>query len=209
MKRYISFVILVFVAAFVVAQEKTTATSKYEKGEFISRITVAVNASDEKIHDVLNNFVYQYNNDLPQLFDWALKGLKLQGEEDDFIMFNLRSHSYNQSDKHVDGVMDINVVFLKRDYPDIPYRTILQKKNDTGSDIKMDYEMLECEKVIQHVDAGFEIVRLTDTQAKITFDVKVKLQRPFNLMTMKQYRENIEWRFAKFLSNLRDEAEKR
>ena len=188
---------------------ETEVSTEYKGGEFVTTVNLPVYASDEKIHFVLDKFISEYNDDLAGLFKWALTGLKIHGEPDDFIMFDLKSHIFDKQSKVIDGIMDINVAFLQRDYADVAYKTTLKKEKRSDYDIFVQYEMLECEKVISHVDAEFRINRIDESYVECIFFVKVKLQRPFNLMTKKQYRENIEWRFAKFMENIKREAEQK
>lgn len=203
----LSFLFCLSATAFSQKSEPVFVVSDYKKGDFITTVKITVNASHDKTNEVLNKFISQYHNDLDALFGWALKDLKLKGEEDKFIMFNLRSHTYDKSKNQIKGAMDIHVGPLNQDFASTTYETTLTKK-ESGSNTTIVYEILRCDNVIEHVDASFKVLQKADNIAEIVFDVAFTPKRPYHLMTKKQYRENIEWRFGKFLSNIRDEAEK-
>ena len=78
----------------------------YEKGVFYTQCKVPINASEKVLTSVLDDFVNQYKNDLDKLFAWGLKGLKLQGEKDALISYNLKPGSYNE---------DTGIIIVKMD----------------------------------------------------------------------------------------------
>ncbi|NDV45562.1 hypothetical protein D0T49_00650 [Paludibacter sp. 221] len=189
-------------------QSEPDISSEYKKGEFITTIKIASNASWQNVQKIADLFVYQYNTNLEGLFGWALKGLKLRGEQDDFITFNLKSHNYNETQNKVDGVMDIGIKLLKKDFTNTGYETTVSKHQE-GNRITIRYEMLRCDNVINHVDAKFDIAKRTDNTIECIFTANVRLEKPYSLMTKKQYRENIEWRFARLLSNITSKMEEK
>lgn len=207
MKKVLFFLFLLTTVVGLAAQEQSVSTN-YKKGEFITTVTMPINASQKRMNEVMNMFISQYNTDLNALFSWALPGLKLRGEKDDFIMFNIKSHTYNKAANLVNGVMDIDVAFLGNDFKDVSYETRLVKKAQTQF-VEIDYEMIQCEKVINHVDAVFKITPEGENKSLCAFEARVNLDMPYRLMTVKQYKDNIEWRFAKFIANIKREAEKK
>lgn len=212
MKKLIIFLFFfpVISSVLLAGDNAPVVMSDFKKGEFITTVQVPVNASSEKIHEVMDAFISEYRYDLNKLFGWALVGLKLRGEKDDFIMFNLKSHIYDNASKQINGKMDIDVPFLRKNHSDITYTTSLGKKENTDDkQLYIQYEMIRCEKVISHVDAYFDIRQTEKASADCFFHVKIKLDRPYSLMSMKQYKENLEWRFAKFIANIKEEAEKK
>ncbi|MDL2239307.1 hypothetical protein LJC73_03820 [Bacteroidales bacterium OttesenSCG-928-L14] len=188
-------------------QDAKILLSDYTKGKFITSVSIEINAPYEKVDGTLDKFISQYNNHLDELFIWAIKDLKLQGEKDDFIMFNIKSHTYDENTNRVGGNMDINVTFMKRNFPATRYETSLSKFSSENK-TEIVYEMHYCENVIDKANAKIVITPTTVNSTLLTFDVNLGLSSPYHLMTKKQYRTNIEWRFAKLLSNIRDESEK-
>lgn len=201
--KILSALLLCFYSGAYSQNPAASVNSDFKKGEFITVVKMPVKASVEEVNKAIGKFTDEYNHNLNGLFGWALKGLELKGEKNDFLMFNLKSHSFNSTEKTVNGVMDINVAFISKDHRDIHYKTKLVKEKSGLS-----YEMMECEKVIDHVNASLSINRLDDNSSECNFEVHIKLQKPYSMMTMKQYRANLEWRFVKFMQNICAEAEK-
>ncbi|MDR0371177.1 MAG: hypothetical protein LBH80_04915 [Prevotellaceae bacterium] len=194
--------------AGVLPSQNTQKSSSKTKGLFRTTVSLDIKSSNEKALTVIDKFIDQYNHNIPPLFGWALTGIKLQGEKDSFIEFNIKSHDYNKTNNTVNGVMAINVGMLGKHFENINYKTQLRKEVKPDNSVILRYEMLECEEVISKVVAELNVVQKTADTVQLTFAVDVKLSMPYNLMTFKQYRENLEWRFVKFLQNIRKELEK-
>lgn len=208
MKKIIStFVCLLFAAAAFAQTSQANISTVFRNGEFVTRADTTMAASAEAVDKVAARFIDDYNNDLDALFSWALKGLKLQWEEDDFIMFNIRSHKYDAATGTVRGVMDIYVGMLNQENKDISYRTRLVREDGNGR-IIIKYDMTECDKVMECISAVFEIERINENEARTSLEARATLRKPYSFMTMRQYRENIEWRLGKLLDNLCGEMEK-
>ena len=203
--------VLILWSAFPVSWAQKSSpevSSKFKGGEFITTVKIPFNASENNIHVTMDRFVSEYKNNLPFLFDWAIEGLKLRGEHDEFIVFNLKSHQYDQASNVVKGIMDIDVPFLNKENKNVKYKTTLQKRTGENGGYWLKYEMIECDKVIDHVDALFDITSTGKSEFICIFEAKIRLALPYRLMNMNQYKKNLEWRFAEFISNLRDEAER-
>lgn len=182
--------------------------SDKDGGDFVSSIKVQVNASYEQAENVLERFVTQYKECLDSLFDWALTGLDLQGEDNRLIMVNLKSHHFNPETGLVAGEMDLCVPILRQKFPDTRFVTRIDLHSEQAGHSTVSYAMTRCEKIIEHVDASLEAMLTADGKTELHFNARFKTTMPYNLMSKKQYRENVEWRFVQFVSNLRDAAEK-
>lgn len=207
MKRNLFFVFTIGLFCVQVAEAKDEMTTYHKDGVFVSKCSVKIEASDEAIRSTIKDFIDQYHNDLDALYKWAFVGVKLRGEQDDFIMFNIKSHQPQNGIVH--SLMDINISFIRKKYADVSYRVELKKINDTPDRIDVSYKLTQCDEVIRETDALFSIVKQGNDIYSVV-EADVKLTRFYDrFMTLKQYRENIEWRFQRFLENLRDEAERR
>jgi hypothetical protein len=207
MKKIIMLTIAICFASVLPSQNIQKSSSK-SKGLFRTAVSLDIKSSHEKVLAVIDKFIDQYNYNIPPLFGWALTGIKLQGEKDNFIEFDIKSHNYNKANNTVNGLMGINVNLLGKNFENINYKTRLKKEVKPDNNVILRYEMFECEEVINKVVAKLDVVQKTADTVQLTFDVDVKLSMPYNLMTVKQYRENLEWRFVKFLQNIRQELEK-
>jgi hypothetical protein len=181
-------------------------TTDYTKGYFVTRAEATVHAAYSKAALVIEKFIQQYNHDPNGLFRWALVGMKLHGEQDDFIMFNIKTHTLENN--YVSGVMDLDVPPLSKKNKDVAYKVRIYKEEVAGKGLVLRYEMVECEKVIEHAVAQLSIAQESNHDATLHFEAKVKMGLPYSMMTKKQYRENIEWRFARLLENLGNEMQK-
>lgn len=200
---------LFFIPVYGSAQQKEpeVTLSDKEGGRFVSNLKVEVKAPYKQTQSVLNKFAEQYCGDLDGLFRWALSDLKLKGEKDDMISINLKSHTCMPGQAKMEGLMDMYVSILRKDFRDCTFETTIDLKEEAGKTL-IAYEMPRCDNVIEHVNARLTALCTGENSSELTFEVAFKAQNPYNLMSKKQYRENIEWRFVKFLSNLRDEAER-
>lgn len=206
MRKLALFIVLLPSLLWAEGVQPEVLLSGKQGGEFVSSIRVAVHAPYEAVEEVLHKFYRQYRDNLDGLFDWALKDLNLKGERDDMISVNLKRHMPDDEAGVVQGVMDLYVKILGQDFPDTEFETTIRLETGEAQSV-IRYEMLRCDRVIDHVTASLSAEKTEDGQALLTFDTAFRARNPYNLMSKKQYRENIGWRFVKFLSNLRDEAE--
>lgn len=208
MKKIFITILSICLSNALIAQPGIQKSSGKSKGSFKTTVSLDIDTTQEEALAIVDKFIDQYNNNITPLFGWALTGIKLQGEKDDFIEFNIKSHSYNESNKTVEGLMKINLSFLGKNFENIKYKTRLKKEIKPDNSVILHYEMPECEEVINHVSAKLTIKQKNTNKLSVNFAVDLKLKMPYNLMTAAQYKDNLEWRFVRFLQNIKKEAEK-
>ena len=209
MKKFVWLLWLLTLPALARESSPEVLHSDKEKGEFVSNIRVMVNAPYEQTDLVLDKFVRQYKYSLDSLFDWALVGMNLQGEKDDMINIGLKSHTCAPGSDQVDGVMDLYVTILQLNFSGTTYDVTIFKKQEADGTAAVYYDMPRCDKVIDHANARLAMARADEHTSMLTLDVHFKATQPYNLMSRKQYRDNIEWRLVQLMDNLRKEAEDR
>jgi hypothetical protein len=182
-------------------------TTTYSKGVFTVKVEQRVNVSEEKMNAIIDKLINQYKNNLPLLDSWAIKGLKLRGEKDNFIIFNIKSHK--PDGQNIDGVMDIKIVPLSKNYQNVTYDVDLFKTKKSDYDYNIHYSLTNCTEVISSAKAEINIKFSDSENAVVTLVANVQLTRSYNmLMSKKQFEENLSWRFEKFVTNLIAEANK-
>lgn len=207
MKKLVCLFLLLPLLARAGGQTPEVTESDKKGSEFVSNIQVTLNATYEQACLTLDKFVRQYKYSLDSLFQWALRGMKLKGEKDDMISINLKTHTCAEGSDHVDGVMDLYVSILRQDFHDTTYDVTLTREEESDGTLAVYYDLSRCDKVIDHARARLAVTRNSDNTSCLTLDSRFKATLPYNLMSKKQYRDNIEWRLVQLVSNLRDEAE--
>lgn len=211
MKRFIFIQTILLILTTISANaQKASATTSHSKGTFTSTVKIKGEVTNEAVQATINTFFNQYKNNLNGLFEWALKDLKLQGEADDLIVFNIKSHTLNNN--MVNGVMDIIISPINKKYNNVKYNVSLnlKKTKDTPQIIELTYNMTDCEEVIKSASAVLTVTQSDAGTATCTLTANVQLTRFYNpMMSTKMYKEHIEWRFTKLVENLYADALRR
>ncbi|GHT17770.1 hypothetical protein FACS189429_2630 [Bacteroidia bacterium] len=185
--------------------QQSNANTTYAKGVFTTTVSCTFEGNQQSVNQTVNNFLSQYKNNLKALFLWALKDVKLQGEKDNFIEFNIKSHTLDN--QIVAGKMDIAVKPLGKKFNDVAYKVKVEKTRATDDMVEVSYYLYDCQEVIQSSKATFSITKLSPTTYECKLIAQTKLAKFYNmLMTKKMFRDNIEWRFCKFVENMAKSA---
>ncbi|MCL2597820.1 MAG: hypothetical protein FWD66_09265 [Paludibacter sp.] len=202
MKKNIIYILFIFnILPLILNAQKANSNTTYKKGIFSTEVTCSVESVQKNVNQVVNDFIWQYKFNLNALFGWALKDVKLHGEQDNFIEFDIKSHSFEN--QIVNGKMDIAVKLLGKKYTDVAYKVKIEKIKDTQDLTEISYFLYDCEEVINQAQAKFSITRLDTNSYEIKLIAQTQLKKFYNtLMTQKMFRQNIEWRFRKFVENM-------
>ncbi|MDR0371176.1 MAG: hypothetical protein LBH80_04910 [Prevotellaceae bacterium] len=203
------FFLLCAVFVEIAASQHETIETRYENGRFITSCVVPIEASEKATSSIMDDFIVQFGSDLPQLFTWAFKGMGLQGEGDELIVYHLKSSEYDEKTKMIHGKMDAIIPKIIT-FRDIGIDGKMYKKEVSNKRIVVQYDILKATNFIKEAGATFTITRENDTNALCRLDVQVKFGWFFNIfITQKRYRQNLEWRFEQLAKNLKEEAMKR
>jgi hypothetical protein len=185
---------------FTLAQPSTTNTV-YSKGVFTTTVSGVFEGSQQTVNQTINKFISEYSGNLQALFGWALKGLKLQGEKDGFIEFNIKSHT--PENQIIIGKMDIAVKLMGKQHNNVAYKVKIEKTKTADNLTEISYHLYDCEEVISSAKATLTITKLESNTYDYKLVVRTTLTKFYNaLMSRKMFRENIEWRFSKLTDNL-------
>ncbi len=210
MNKFLTIVLLCIGCSVAYAEApKDSISTYYKKGQFVTECRVWIDASEEVTSSVMDDFMIQYRSDLPQLFTWGLKDMNLQGEGDEFIVYDLKSSEYDPETEIIYGKMDVIVPKLLT-IRDIDIEGKMYKKEVSDNKIVIQYDILRATGFIKEADATFQILRENEHSAWCTLDLRVKFGWFFNIfVSQKVYKKNLEWRFEQLAMNLRNEAQRR
>ncbi len=207
LKKHIFF-FLFYVAstAFIFASEEVNVSSSYENGHFITRCAVRLKASDAIVHKMIDDFVRQDKYHLDSLFTWALKDLKLQGEEGEILVYNLKSTVYDADKDIIRGKMDVSVprVYTVKDFL-VDTRVTKIVKN---GEVEMYFEVLKADAFVKTTTAKLNITRINKNDVYCKLESTMSFGWFFNIfISQKRYKETAEWRFEQLMKNLKKTAE--
>lgn len=202
MKPKIIYILFIFsILPLILNAQKASSNTTYKKGVFTTMVNCTIESTQKNVNQVVNDFISQYKTNLNALFSWALKDVKLKGEQDNFIEFNIKSHS--PENQVIIGKMDISVKLLGKKYKDVGYKVKIEKVKETQDVTEISYFLYDCEEVIEQAKAVFTITRLDTNSYELKLVAQTQLKKFYNtVMSQKMFRENIEWRFRKFVENM-------
>ena len=187
--------------------DSITVSSRFENKHFVTYCKIKIDASNTVADKLIDNFIRQNNYHLDSLFTWALKDLKLQGEEGELLEYNLKSTAYNSETDIVHGKMDVRVPGIHT-VKDFSVFTRATKSTSKNGDIDMFFEVLDADAFIKTTTAILKVVRIDEKSVWCTLESKMSFGWFFNIfITQKRYKETAEWRFKQLMINLKETAE--
>jgi len=207
-KRYS--ILLIFFAVNIVAafpNDSITVSSRFENKHFVTHCKIKIDASNIVADKLIDDFIRQNKYHLDSLFTWALKDLKLQGEEGELLEYNLKSTIYDPETDIVHGKMDVRVPGIHT-VKDFLILTRVTKNVSEDGDIDMFFEVLDADAFIKTTTAMLKVVRIDEKSVWCTLESKMSFGWFFNIfITQKRYKETAEWRFKQLMINLKETAE--
>ena len=207
-KRY-SILLIFFAVSIITAfsNDSITVSSRFENKHFVTHCKIKIDASTTVADKLIDDFARQNKYHLDSLFTWALKDLKLQGEEGELLEYNLKSTVYNPETDIVLGKMDVRVPGIHT-VKDFSVLTRTTKSIAENGDIDMFFEVLDADAFIKTTTAMLKVVRIDEKSVWCTLESKMSFGWFFNIfITQKRYKETAEWRFKQLMINLKETAE--
>ena len=173
----------------------------------ISRIHISapVEVTTRVADDLVRDFTTQPND----LFNWAFKGLGLQGDGKDLIELIVNHYNYNTTTGVYKGNFDIIIPGF-RNFRNVNIDAIITSKTgpDKSSEIELD---IKNTNIILRKAYGKMIVNdKGENSSEMSLEVQIKFSWIVDLfVTEKKYREIAEWRIMGLLKNLREETIKK
>ena len=199
-----SVILLLFLAASTVtafSDDGINISSRFEDGYFITRCKVKINASDAVVHKMMDDFIRQNKYRLDSLFTWALKDLKLQGEEGELLEYNLKSTKYAPETDIIHGKMDVKIPGIYT-VSDFSIDTRVTKNATENGQVNMHFEVVKAAAFVKTATVTLKVVRIDEKSAWCTLESKISFGWFFNIfITQKRYKETAEWRFKQLMAN--------
>lgn len=210
MKNWYLLLILTLCCKLPLSATTTDSISTiYRDGEFITYCQVWVKASDSISNSVATDFDYQMRYDLDGLFGWALNGLNLRKEKKDLMLFYFKSTTFNKETGVIRGIGDVIITDMIT-YPNIVVDSKLSKKKYTNGKSEFYIDLLYSNGFMKKMFATFTVIPKKNAGTWYTLENHVRFGWFFDFfITQKRFKAIMEWRLKRFVTNLRNEAERR
>lgn len=196
-----------FISSF--ASPVDSVKTYYKDGHFITYCKVWVNTPRAVLNEVIDDYVEQSKYDLDQLFEWALKDMKLRTEEDKLIVFNFKTAKYDAENDLIKCVGDVKMPGIIS-FPDIHVNSRMTKSYLKNGNTRVRIEVMYSDAFLKETHGVFYAIPEKEKGNWITLETKVKFGWFFNVfITQPLFRSIMEWRFHQMMINIRDEAESR
>jgi hypothetical protein len=210
MKNWLLLLLLIFCFELSISASTTDSISTiYRDGEFVTYCQVWVKASDSISNAVANDFDYQMRYDLDGLFGWALKGLNLRKEKKDLMLFYFKSTSFNKETGTIRGIGDV-IITNTITYPNIVVDSKLSKKKFSNGKSEFYIDLLYSNGFMKKMFATFTVIPKKEVGTWYVFENHVHFGWFFDIfITQNRFKNIMEWRLKRFVTNLKNEAERR
>lgn len=209
MKKFIVWLLFFYGAhTFVHASPIDSISTEYKNSEFVTYSQVWVNAPKEVMTDVVRDFSHQLKYDLDGLFKWALVGLNLHKEKSELIEFNLKSTRYNSKTNMIRATGDVIVPYLIT-FPNINIDSELDYVTLNDGRVKFTIFVIYSDAFLKKTIGVFNLIP-QNNGCWITLETHVKFGWFFDIfITRTRFKSIMEWRFQRFMNNIKKEAERR
>jgi len=175
---------------------------------YLSVCSVPVAAPPVIVTRVTDDLIREFTHNPNQLFDWAFKGLGLQGEGKDLVILTVNHYNYNTRSGIYEGNFDFTFPRVIA-FRDISITALICSKSGPGQNSEVSLELQSTNMIVRKAGGSLRVIPqpkgcLMVLQVHTRFSWFMDL-----LVTPHKYKTILDWRMAAFLENLRAEAEKR
>jgi hypothetical protein len=208
--RNFLFLFFVMLSLYTFASPKDSISTRYKDGTFVTYSQVAVNASDSISNRVIDRFVTQMCYDIDGLFTWGLKGMLLENEKDELLIFDFKTTKFNPSTSILRASGDI-IVQNVTSIPNLFIDSKLTQKKYADGRREVVLELASPNPFLNDMVGVFTFhPRKLGKYGYYSLRTSIKFGWFFNLfITQKRYKSILEWRILKVMDNMRNESEKR
>jgi hypothetical protein len=210
MKKYIAFIIITLGSLFSLhATSSDSIKTVYQDGEFKTKYTIRVKATENEVCDVAEKLIYDFHNSPGNLFNWALKDLGLQDKKKNDIVFILKTSTTNTKTGITHGTFDI-IVPSFTSFNNVVVDAIVSKTKCNNKEMKVSANIIYSSLLLKHGLATLAMVPLKNNEQLFITNVSIKFGWFFNIfITKRRYNSIIEWRIKKFTENMKAECEQK
>lgn len=177
------------------------------EGMFHSSYETEVDASMVASSAAVDSFITHLQSEPQLLSEWAFAGMGKQDDAEKDAMYLKWKHSeYYPETKYSKLIVDV-LVNDKPMFKDVTVECIV---TDTISDVSRDIrvDIFYSGSLLKQAYGTFHVIPMTDSTSRMSLDMHVKFGWFFRIfITKKVYRETIDWRLKRFVTNLRMTAE--
>jgi len=183
---------------------KTTFTD----GGFVTVCQKEVNSTGTETNAVINRMINEFHTKPMRLFDWALKDIGLQGQQNNEMIIIFKSSRLDKTTGITHGLVDVIIPNLQ-DIRDIEVNAIVKNEIQPNGQLIGSVDVLNSDFLIKKAYATITSIplkngnQLLKTETHIQFGWLLKF-----FITQNRYKNIVEWRIDKFIENMQKEAEK-
>jgi len=207
-KIFIVFTLLIVFVSTTFANLDDTIQTIYEDKEFKTQYTTKLKASPKIVGETADYLVNDFHNSTSNLFDWAFKGLGLQGKNEE-IVFVFQSASTDSRTGITHGKFDVIVPHFTT-FKNIKVDAIVKRDKTNSREIKADADIIYSSTLLKNAVGSITFVPTNNNEYQVITNVKIKFGWFFNIfITKKRYKSIVEWRIKKFTDNIKEECLRR
>ena len=201
-------------------------TSIYSNKTYSTVCAVPVDAPVEVSDSIFVRFIQDFQASPDALFDWALYGTGTQDDEEkNAFLLEYKETVYQPENNYGRITVDVVIPGLTRFKDIVLEGTVIDKRNDiiynptlcvdslTMSNIPnwtrhFDIDVSYSGKLLERGWGNLYIMPIDATHSVFLMDINIKYGWFFNLfITMKVYKNSVEWRVYRYMNNLKKVAE--
>ena len=159
---------------------------------------------------VVNDFISQFRGDPELLFEWALKGVgKQEDDEKDAILLVLKSTVYNPQTS-VGSIKTDIVVPGFTTFRDVDIESKVTKEQLKDGSIRVTVDVYYSNSFLKKAYGTYHIYPNGSDKVTLKIHTYIRFGWFFDLfITQRRYRNLAEFRVDKFMDNMRKESERR
>lgn len=182
--------------------------SVQKEGKFETRYQLrAINCAD-KANEIADYLISDFKTNTTHLFEWALKDLGLQDNNNEVIVV-FKSSTFDATTNTMSGYFDIKVPGIKT-FHDVRVDAVVTKTVYTSGVIKATTNIVYSSLLLKSAVGSVLFVPQKNNDLVLISEAKMDFGWFFNLfVTRKRYKSIVEWRIIRMTENIRDECIKR
>lgn len=182
----------------------------YENSMFQTYCQKVVNSSMAIADGTVDDFIGQFRGDPELLFEWALKDLGQQTDNDkNAVILELKSTTFNP-ETSVGAILTDIVVPGFTTFKDINIDSKVTKTKLANGSTRVFVDVYYSNSFLKKAYGTFYVKPISNNQVLLTINVNVKFGWFFDIfITQRRYKNIAEWRINGFMENMKKEAEYR
>lgn len=188
---------------------QTAVNTQYTRERvYLSVCSVAIAAPAPLATRVSDDLIREFTTDPDHLFEWAFKGLGLQGDGKDIVVLTVNRYTYDTRTGVYEGNFDFDIPGVTS-FRDMTVKALIRSKAESGNRSEVSLELQNTNLIVRKAGGILKVVP-HGSGCMMIVQVHFRFSWVMDLfVTQKNYKAIMEWRIASFMENLKNEAEKR